>query len=95
MCVPNGTNASEPSPCNSKALAPAGPCAPPGEAWACCPRSALKRCLGLLQSRHGLALKAGFELEFVLLKEVRRAGLTDLTGLTGLTRLAAHLRRTH
>lgn len=36
--------------------------------WSCCPRSALKRALAQLESRHGLTLVAGFELEFVLLK---------------------------
>lgn len=44
-----------------------------GEPWACCPRSALKRCLARLEERHGLKLLAGFELEFVILKEVRRS----------------------
>jgi len=44
----------------------AGPAA--GQPWSCCPRSALKRALAQLESRHGLTLVAGFELEFVLLK---------------------------
>lgn len=45
-----------------------------GEPWSCCPRSALKRCLARLRSRHGLALRAGFELEFVLLQKGAGAG---------------------
>jgi glutamine synthetase len=49
------------------------PAPPPGEPWDCCPRSALKRTLALLQERHGLTIKAGFELEFVLLKQLSPA----------------------
>ncbi|GBF89703.1 type-1 glutamine synthetase-like [Raphidocelis subcapitata] len=39
-----------------------------GAPWSCCPRSALARCLGRLSERCGLTLRAGFELEFVLLR---------------------------
>lgn len=39
-----------------------------GQPWSCCPRSALKRALSSLESRFGLTLMVGFELEFVLLK---------------------------
>ncbi|KAI8476690.1 MAG: hypothetical protein J3K34DRAFT_400151 [Monoraphidium minutum] len=44
-----------------------------GGPWDCCPRSALRHCLGLLEARHGLSLLVGFELEFVLLRELAPA----------------------
>lgn len=43
-------------------------CRTAGQPWSCCPRSALKRTLAALESRFGLTLMVGFELEFVLLK---------------------------
>lgn len=43
-------------------------CHAAGQSWSCCPRSALKRALSSLESRFGLTVMAGFELEFVLLK---------------------------
>lgn len=46
-----------------------------GEPWECCPRSALKRTLALLKERHGVTILAGFELEFVLLKEESGGGM--------------------
>jgi glutamine synthetase len=66
-----GASKIPPSPVHCPAPAPApDPAVQPGTPWACCPRSALKRCLAALKERHGLTLKAGFELEFMLLKEV-------------------------
>jgi glutamine synthetase len=69
-----GANARRPR-CH-RALAPP----PTGKSWACCPRSALKRVLASLKERHGLTIKAGFELEFVLLKDVGPGGPGALAG---------------
>jgi glutamine synthetase len=37
-----------------------------GRPWEVCPRSFLKRVLGMIEERHGLAVKSAFEHEFVL-----------------------------
>ncbi|KAJ9516947.1 hypothetical protein QJQ45_027406 [Haematococcus lacustris] len=41
---------------------------PPGVTWSCCPRSALKRMLAVLEQEWGLRVRVGYETEFVLLK---------------------------
>jgi glutamine synthetase len=37
-----------------------------GSAWSLCPRGLLQRVLELARDEHGLAFRAGFEIEFVL-----------------------------
>ncbi|XP_058077224.1 protein fluG [Magnolia sinica] len=46
----------------------------PGEAWEYCPREALRRISKFLKDEFNLEMKAGFENEFYLLKNVLRDG---------------------
>ncbi|KAL3536217.1 hypothetical protein ACH5RR_004678 [Cinchona calisaya] len=46
----------------------------PGEAWEYCPREALRRVSKLLKDEFNLVMNAGFENEFVLLKNIAREG---------------------
>ncbi|XP_020210637.1 protein fluG [Cajanus cajan] len=46
----------------------------PGEAWDFCPREALRRASKILKDEFDLEMKAGFENEFVLLKNISREG---------------------
>ncbi|GMJ02959.1 nodulin/glutamine synthase-like protein [Hibiscus trionum] len=46
----------------------------PGEAWEYCPREALRRVSKVLKDEFDLAMNAGFENEFYLLKKLERDG---------------------
>lgn len=46
----------------------------PGEAWEYCPRDALRRVAKVLKDEFDLAMNAGFENEFFILKNVGREG---------------------
>ncbi|KAK8561960.1 hypothetical protein V6N12_049015 [Hibiscus sabdariffa] len=46
----------------------------PGEAWEYCPREALRRVSKVLKDEFNLAMNAGFENEFYLLKKLERDG---------------------
>ncbi|XP_050384485.1 protein fluG [Argentina anserina] len=46
----------------------------PGEAWEYCPREALRRVSKILKDEFNLAMNAGFENEFFLLKNILRDG---------------------
>ncbi|CAI9097920.1 OLC1v1034439C1 [Oldenlandia corymbosa var. corymbosa] len=46
----------------------------PGEAWEYCPREALRRVSKVLKDEFNLVMNAGFENEFVLLKNIAREG---------------------
>lgn len=41
---------------------------PDSPAWECCPRSILQRVLEKASTEHGITIKVGFELEFILLQ---------------------------
>ncbi|KAJ9516601.1 hypothetical protein QJQ45_015233, partial [Haematococcus lacustris] len=47
---------------------------PAGVTWSCCPRSALKRMLAVLEQEWGLRVRVGYETEFVLLKASAHPG---------------------
>ncbi|XP_023543403.1 type-1 glutamine synthetase 1-like [Cucurbita pepo subsp. pepo] len=49
----------------------------PGEAWEYCPREALRRVSRILKDEFNLVMKAGFEIEFLLLKKAVRDGKED------------------
>ena len=51
-----------------------------GKAWACCPRSALRRVLAAAEEKHGLTFRLGQEVEFYLL----RPGLMEDASRRGL-----------
>ncbi|KAL2323451.1 hypothetical protein Fmac_027830 [Flemingia macrophylla] len=46
----------------------------PGEAWEYCPRDTLKRVSKILKDEFDLEMNAGFENEFILLKNITREG---------------------
>ncbi|KAK9834137.1 hypothetical protein WJX81_001281 [Elliptochloris bilobata] len=45
--------------------------------WDCCPRNALRRALRLAREQHGVAIRVGFESEFVLLHNTPGARADD------------------
>ncbi|XP_011657676.1 type-1 glutamine synthetase 1 [Cucumis sativus] len=49
----------------------------PGEAWEYCPREALRRLSSILKNEFDLEMKAGFEIEFLLLKKAVKDGKED------------------
>lgn len=52
-------------------------CIRPGEAWEYCPREALRRVSRILKHEFDLEMKAGFEIEFLLLKKSVKDGKED------------------
>ncbi|XP_011657677.1 type-1 glutamine synthetase 1 isoform X1 [Cucumis sativus] len=49
----------------------------PGEAWEYCPRETLRRLSSILKNEFDLEMKAGFEIEFLLLKKAVKDGKED------------------